>query len=441
MKEDKESKKNNINKNQKKLIKKVNKKRVNDKCLYTCKSIINADEYKKMTKYFPQMYWYYVFWGTLSNLVFSSIFGFSTNFSSTLIFFICIQIFLMIIYKVRLEYFAANTFNKMKEKGIYDTEIYTEFYKDYFIRQGETQALYIKYEDIDKCIENDTNFYLKYGKMNKVIIIQKNLCDIELINFIENTFKNLEKHFGNNSKIKKVKSYSNPDFIKKGMSILFVITILSFWLAIFSFQIVNECIPHHFINEFKNMWIFWCWLPIPILSIILGFKFNKADFKCTKNIIAGFVVGFLLIVFGSFCLSPIHSVDYKKMDEYRNVIDAKLPDNGELVIENWDICSSDDKTECTIINSYYSNEDVSDLVNSIENSNNWFLSTEIKSALELLIPLGLYSDEDAYFSIYNKTTNQYNALPKQSGNYEIYAMKYDKSEKHLEIYKYKYFYK
>ena len=52
------------------------------------------------------------------------------------------------------------------------------------------------------------------------------------------------------------------------------------------------------------------------------------------------------------------------------------------------------------------------------------------------MPSQLRSDEDAYFSIYNKTTDQYNSLPDSTGEYEVYAMKYDKSDKQLEIHKF-----
>ena len=63
--------------------------------------------------------------------------------------------------------------------------------------------------------------------------------------------------------------------------------------------------------------------------------------------------------------------------------------------------------------------------------------SEIKSELKIFIPSRLISDVDAYYSIYNKTTNQYNMIPETSGEYEVYAMKYDKSDKHLEIHKFK----
>lgn len=346
----------------------------------------------------------------------------------------------MILYKVRLEHYAEKSFNSLQKKGRADTEIYTEFYDDYFIRQGEIETNKINYNDIDKCIETDTNFYLRFSKRNKIIIIQKNLCDLELISFIREKFKDLENHLGDKSNFKGVKKYHNPHFIKTFMIILFIITICSLGGALWTMALVDKIHPQHGFNFTKNTWVFWCWLPFPVLSVILGFKYKNAGFKCTKNIVGGFIIGFLLLIYGSFCFIPTFEQDYSKIDTYKNFIDAKLPSNGELEIQDGGTYLDEDKTNYTIINVYYDEEDVSNLVNSIENNNNWILSKEIKSELKILIPSQLRSDDDAYFSIYNKTTNQYNSLPETAGNYEIYTMKYDKSDKKLEIHKFNYNY-
>lgn len=417
------------------------KKKINDKYLYTCESKINSYEYKKMAKYFPQIYWAYVILGTILNLVITSIIAILfRNIIGTLVFFAVYQIYLMILYKVRLEHYAEKSFNSLQKKGRADTEIYTEFYDDYFIRQGEIETNKINYNDIDKCIETDTNFYLRFSKRNKIIIIQKNLCDLELISFIREKFKDLENHLGDKSNFKGVKKYHNPHFIKTFMIILFIITICSLGGALWTMALVDKIHPQHGFNFTKNTWVFWCWLPFPVLSVILGFKYKNAGFKCTKNIVGGFIIGFLLLIYGSFCFIPTFEQDYSKIDTYKNFIDAKLPSNGELEIQDGGTYLDEDKTNYTIINVYYDEEDVSNLVNSIENNNNWILSKEIKSELKILIPSQLRSDDDAYFSIYNKTTNQYNSLPETAGNYEIYTMKYDKSDKKLEIHKFNYNY-
>lgn len=45
----------------------------NDKCLYTCETVMNVDEYKKMVHYFPQTYWAFVMRGTILNIIFTLI--------------------------------------------------------------------------------------------------------------------------------------------------------------------------------------------------------------------------------------------------------------------------------------------------------------------------------------------------------------------------------
>lgn len=51
------------------------------------------------------------------------------------------------------------------------------------------------------------------------------------------------------------------------------------------------------------------------------------------------------------------------------------------------------------------------------------------------------SGDEVYYSIYNKTMDQYNMMPEVPGNYEIYAMRYDNSIKQLEIHQYMFLYK
>lgn len=412
-----------------------------EKCLFECESIINAYEYKKMAKYFPSIYWSYVINGTFFNLIFSAVIAILfENLIVTLTFFIICQIFLMIIYKIRLEHYAEKSFLSGQKKGMVDSNIYIKFYEDYFTRKGEKLALKINYSDIEKCIETDTNFYLHYKKQNTIIFIQKNRCDLETINFIREKFNNLENYLGNGSKFKGIKKYHHSNFIKIAMIVLFIITLLSLYGAMYSVTLVDKINPQHGFNFTKNTWVFWCWLPIPILSIILGFKYKNAGFKCTKNIIGGFIIGFLLLGYGAFSLFPTFSQNYTKINEYKNIIDANLPDNGKLEIQDWGTYFDDDKTDYSIINAYYDEEDVSSLVESIKNSDNWILSKKIKSELKIFIPSQLRSDDDSYFSIYNKTLNTYNLIPDVSGKYEIYAMKYDIHNKQLEIHTFKIIY-
>ena len=435
-----EEMKEEIKKELKEEIKKEAKKKKNEKCLFSCESVVDGYEYKKMAKYFPKrMYWVFVIRGTIFNVIISALIALTTqSWIATLIFLIAYEIYLLIYYKVRLEPMAEKVHNARLKRGEIEVNFETEFYEDYFIRKGEKYSVTIDYSEITRCVENDTNFYLEYAKKNMVIIIQKNRCDLELISFIRNKFSNLENNLGDTSSYKEIKKAKNTKLINTLMIILFIATLCCLWGAMWSVSLINEINPQHGFNFTKNTWVFWCWLPIPISSIILGFIYNGKGLKCTKNIVAGFIIGFLLLVYGAFSLFPTFSEDYSKINDYKQYIDASIPSNGELEIQNWETYFDDDKTEYAIINAYYDKKDVSILENSIEESNNWILSTKLKSELKILLPTQFRSSDNVYYSIYNKTTNEYNTIPNESGEYEIYSMYYDKSLKQLSIHKYKY---
>lgn len=435
-----EEMKEEIKKELKEKMKKEAKKKKNEKCLFSCESVVDGYEYKKMAKYFPKrMYWVFVIRGTIFNVIISALIALTTqSWIATLIFLIAYEIYLLIYYKVRLEPMAEKVHNARLKRGEIEVNFETEFYEDYFIRKGEKSSVTIDYSEITRCVENDTNFYLEYAKKNMIIIIQKNRCDLELISFIRNKFSNLENNLGDTSSYKEIKKAKNTKLINTLMIILFIATLCCLWGAMWSVSLINEINPQHGFNFTKNTWVFWCWLPIPISSIILGFIYNGKGLKCTKNIVAGFIIGFLLLVYGAFSLFPTFSEDYSKINDYKQYIDASIPSNGELEIQNWETYFDDDKTEYAIINAYYDKEDVSILENSIEESNNWILSTKLKSELKILLPTQFRSSGNVYYSIYNKTTNEYNTIPNESREYEIYSMCYDKSLKQLSIHKYKY---
>ena len=50
----------------------------------------------------------------------------------------------------------------------------------------------------------------------------------------------------------------------------------------------------------ENMWLFFLLTPIPISSIIFGFVLKSKGYKYKKNIIVGFIMTFILCIYGSF---------------------------------------------------------------------------------------------------------------------------------------------
>lgn len=390
----------------------------------TCESKVDLCEYKKMVKYFPECVWdVFVIKGLFLSLGLAGVLAFILNkLIYAIIFLIILQFCLFIFYRLKFEKITEEIFNIKKKRGEINTNFKTEFYENYFVYKKEKLSVTIDYSEVDRYFESDTNFYLECSNKNMIVIIQKDKCDLKLVSFIKEKFSN----FKNN----------NIGLIKTIMVILFSFTIYSFLGAVCCFLLMNQ---HEFIFN-ENAWVFWCWLPIPIISIILGFRYKNKGVKCIKNIVAGFIIGFLLLIYGSFSLVPSFLEDYSKIDEYKDYVDALLPNNGKLVIIKWDKLFDDDKFDYTIVNAYYENEDVNDLLSSIENSENWILSTKIKSELKILLPLQFKAKDSVYYSIYNKSTDKYNSIPDESGEYEIYAMFYDEMIKQLSIYKFNFVY-
>lgn len=346
----------------------------------------------------------------------------------------------MIYYNINIDKVIEKDFKKLDSKVNIDNNYIIDFYNDYLIRRNRLDIIKLNYKDVIRSAETDTNFYLESLEKN-VIIIQKNECSLELVNFIRDKLKELEKDLGNIARLKKVKKRFHPDLIRIIMIFLFVITIASLWGALYTLMLINNVLPQHGSGFVRNMWVFWCWLPIPILSIILGFKYKKRGIKCTKNIVGGFIIGLLLLLYGSFCMVPTLSEDYNKIYEYEDIIQAEIPSKGYLEIQKWDSYVDTDKTDYVFISAYYDNTNIDELEKSIENNDEWIFSNDLKSELKIFIPSHVIIDTDTYLSIYNKTTDQYNVVPEITGIYEIYVMKYDISDKKLEIHKFKYNYK
>lgn len=398
---------------------------INHECLYMCDSKIDEQEYKKMINFFPRLYWIYLLLVTSFNVVMSMIVAIIfRNVLFTLLFFIICQISIMIICIFRLEKY----YKSLKKKKIIDTDFHIEFYEDYLIRQSENKNITVYYCDINKCFETDTNFYLLFGRRKKVIIIQKDKCDLNLMNYLKTKFKNIYQY----------ENINNHKLIISLMNLLFKISICSILLSLLLVAILNSINPLHGINVFRYFWVFICFIPFPLLLIILGYQYKRKGLNCNKNITGGFIIFLILILFGLISFSSEFNQDYKKIDEYRDIINADLPHNGEIEIRSWDNCIDDDKTNCSNIKVYYDNQNIDNLIISIKNNNNWILSKNIESELKKLFPSDLKVGDDSYILIYNETTEEYNTLPDKNGTYVFDIMKFDSFDKKLEIYKFNY---
>lgn len=169
-------------------------KKNKDIILHTCKSILTEDEYANMAPYYG-FYKANLLRGTTVNIiivVLITIFILK-NFYHGLILFLGIELVISITYKLNLKENAKRTYRMVAKQNNFQTEYMTYFYKDYFVRKikntNSKNEQRMKYEEFDKIIETNSNFYFSIGKL--VFIFQKEFLSEEIIEFMRNVNKKI----------------------------------------------------------------------------------------------------------------------------------------------------------------------------------------------------------------------------------------------------------
>lgn len=242
--------------------------------------------------------------------------------------------------------------------------------------------------------------------------------------------------------IKKATILHNPKYVRIGMTILFIATILSFFVASeiddYIFKIKELPGP----LSVTTSWVMFLFLPIPILSIILGIRYKKVGYKgCTKNIVAGCVVAFILIMCGIFVFDDTHEIEYDNIYNFRDIIGVNPPENGwAFSYKNWE-SYNDRMSNYDFYEFYFHKEDAKIIEEQIQNNNNWIAKEKISENIKKLIPKPIPSLSSNYYaSMYNINSSEYNTMPDSNGKYEFYFMIYTPHDYKLAVYHYTYNY-
>lgn len=405
-----------------------------DKKIFSVTRNINLTEYIKMFKGIPMFYWSMV--KNLSIEIIVILLFIEILYKSSLLESIIANtifiIIIAIIYKINMDSLAKRSYSKFIKQVNIDNPVTTEFYENYLIEKQGLNKVQIMYSSINKIIETDTNIYLCIGM--KIVDINKEDCEKDNIDFIRkiNT-KNYRIKKGKKSNQKQI---INKEKISKMLILLFIITILSIFGAMKTLDIFTKNVPYNL--EMTKIWVFWFWLPIPILSIILGVKYKSYGIKCQKNIVAGTIIGIFLFVMGlsSFIL-PSSEIEYKNINKYRDILETSFPKNGILTYLKYDDDLDSYKTDIGITEAFWYNDDTSELENKINSSDKWIkkenISNDIDSLIPFFIKINIKNSKECSFLLYNSDTKEYNKLPEDSGIYNMIIAIYDKDKKELKI--------
>lgn len=331
-----------------------------------------------------------------------------------------------------LKIFGSNSQYKKYIKNS-NTNYELSFYDEYFLCVTDQEVKY-SYKDFDKVIETDTDFYLTND--NEVIYLPKRDMDYKFIGFIRKSFDEIDNRIGEEIGIKEISKFHDSKVMKKVLMILFILSILSAFLGLITWQIVVKSLEVPDIMAIKYRWVVLFYLPIPIISTILGFIYNSRGHDCLRNIIAGFIVFFCILGFGvtSFRLENLlleYERDISFLNNYKDVLGVELPKKGKVMFIDNTTCGDTEGQYYSCDSIIAQIEDYEKFEKSLFSNKNWIKGEEVPEEFRVFAIGGEFDKN--YHSIYNETLDQYNMFPKEKGKYKLYIMSYNYESSVLNI--------
>ncbi|MDY3899327.1 MAG: hypothetical protein SOZ32_03870 [Bacilli bacterium] len=204
-------------------------------------------------------------------------------------------------------------------------------------------------------------------------------------------------------------------------NVLFWLTLISPMISFSLAGMIGEIEVFGVTGIVRYSWLMLLFIPIGILSIIIGLKLKNNNQKYKKNLIIAFICLPLLIIFGSyrFIFSNTISYNTNKVSIIEDKIGIKLPNKIKVATEKLDLYNV---SYVKIID----NECKESFEQSIKSNSLWKnkLNYEIRGMLPLYFQAQYESENFDYFVFYNITSNEYNTLP-SSGEYECIFIAYD----------------
>lgn len=278
------------------------------KKLYTTYTEINYSEYRKEQKifnnFFKQLLVAFII------VTFFVIFNTQSDFNIFGMFFdeLIINLIVGLLIYIYNDVMIAINFKKLLNNKNIPLNYTINFYNEYLEIKNDNLKYKVYYDNLVSIKEAKDNFYLIIDN-NRSIIVNKNNCGKNLREFLRELNTTKETAEENKEENKKVNSI---------LMIIFLLTIISIFLAL------DICITIGVAKEstraiFETMWIMWLFLPIPVMSIVLGIIYYRKNVRCVKNIVGGCVIAALLFIYGFLCFVP------KVIDNYEEPTDYDLP--------------------------------------------------------------------------------------------------------------------
>lgn len=218
---------------------------------------------------------------------------------------------------------------------------------------------------------------------------------------------------------------------EKKFTIIFILTLLTLPIGIITlikYADFKDSVGIGIFDHYSShVYILLFFLPIPLLSFIIGI-INRKERYALKNIVLGAFVSFLIIFYStSILLVNPQPLDYNYVFNYEKILNVNLPEKGFAI------------KSINGLNIRYQNVKYDELEKSILSNTNWMKSSNINyNDLKILYYGYYYKDDNVYILLYNKTLDEYNKQPIEKGNYEFLVALYRFKNKQLMIYEFDY---
>ena len=202
-------------------------------------------------------------------------------------------------------------------------------------------------------------------------------------------------------------------------NILFWTTLISPIVSFSIASMIGEANIFGVAGIIRYSWVMLLFIPIGILSILIGFKLKNSTQKYKKNFVVSFICLPLLIIFGSyrFIFNSVVSYDVNEVSIIEEKINFEIPRDIKVATNKLDLYD--------IIYLKILNSESKDMFEQ-EVRNNQLWQKELKSEIKSLLPLNIQYESEIfeYFVFFNITSNEYN-IPPLRGQNECIFIAYD----------------
>ena len=349
-----------------------------------------------------------------------------TNFGAFIsIAFTCLAISLIIYIRSLLQLQKA-------KKELCNTDYICELFRDYFFiikyKNNEVNStIKIYHTEIKECWDMPHCCFFITKERTFFPVKKDVFTENSGMAYWRNCFRNAKTDFHSKKIV----------ILKTAATVLFVASFISIFAALLCSaysmeQNKGSTLEENFNTLQENMGAlraFHWFLPIPILSVVTGILLNKNKIRNKKNIIAGVVIGLLMLIYGFF------PTIFANIDNNLESLEAKL---GFELPEHISY-SSTTTTGITgekqrVINLSFTESASNEFEAFILEDERW--SDKGKEGFSSVYPPSKINVPYDLFLIYNVTTDEFGKLPDSDGKYEFIYIAYDTERNSAYIFEY-----